>query len=264
MPNLPKPLRALPLLAACCLVVLTAGCGREPETALERVKAAGEISFAMSGGYPPFNFYNESNELVGFDVDVATEVARRLGVKLKPVTTEWSGIIEGLRAGAYDGILGSMAITEERQKVVDFSQPYYYSGAQLLVREDAPYAVPAELAGRAVGLVTGTTFEGDAKALGAGEVRLYKDDTQTLLELDNGVVDAVITDRVVGIGAMNSGKFAVRLLGGPLRSEDIGVAFRKDDGALRDAVNAILAAMREDGTLTACSMRWLGVDVSVR
>lgn len=265
MPTFTKRLRTLPLLAACLLMpLLLAGCGQEPRNALERVKAAGEISFAMSGGYPPFNFYNESNELVGFDVDVAREVAGRLGVSLKPVTTEWSGIIEGLRAGAYDGILGSMAITDERLKVVDFSVPYYYSGAQLLVREDAAFGAPGDLAGRTVGLVTGTTFEGDAQALGAGEVRLYKDDTQTLLELDNGVVDAVITDRVVGIGAMNSGKFAIRLLGGPLRSEDIGVAFRKDDGALRDAVNTALAAMHADGTLTELSMKWLGVDVSVR
>lgn len=254
----------LPLLAVGLATLLLAGCGKEPENALERVRATGEISFAMSGGYPPFNFYNESNELVGFDVDVAREVARRLGVALKPVTTEWSGIIEGLRAGAYDGILGSMAITAERLKVVDFSVPYYYSGAQLLVREDASFIDPAELAGRTVGLVTGTTFEGDAKALGAGEIRLYKDDTQTLTELNSGVVDAVITDRVVGIGAMNSGKFAIRLLGGPLRSEDIGVAFRKDDGALRDAVSAALAAMHQDGTLTAFSRQWLGVDVSVR
>jgi len=254
----------LPLLAVGLAALLLAGCGKEPESALERVRAAGEISFAMSGGYPPFNFYNESNELVGFDVDVASEVAKRLGVTLRPVTTEWSGIIEGLRAGAYDGILGSMAITDERLKVVDFSVPYYYSGAQLLVREDAPFAEPAELAGRTVGLVTGTTFEGDAKVLSAGEIRLYKDDTQTLTELNSGVVDAVITDRVVGIGAMNSGKFTLRLLGGPLRSEDIGVAFRKDDGALRDAVNTALAAMHQDGTLTALSMKWLGVDVSVR
>ncbi len=250
------------LFAALAFVL--AGCSQEPQNALERVTSKGEVSFAMSGGYPPFNFFNEKNELVGFDVDVAREVATRLGVDLKPVTTEWSGIIEGLRSGAYDGILGSMAITPERLKVVDFSMPYYYSGAQLLVRKDAALASTADLAGKAVGVVTGTTFEGDAKRLGAGEVRLYKDDTQTLTELDNGVIDGVITDRVVGIGAMNSGKFAVRLLGSPLRSEDIGVAFRKDDGALRAKVDSILKAMHDDGTLTRFSEKWLGVDVSTR
>lgn len=92
----------------------------------------------MSGGYPPFNFYSDTNELVGFDVDVAREVAARLGVALKPVTTEWSGIIEGLRSGVYDGILGSMAVTEDRLKVVNFSTPYYYSGAQMMVKRIHP------------------------------------------------------------------------------------------------------------------------------
>lgn len=245
-------------------LALTAGCGSEEQTALERVKQSGEISFAMSGGYPPFNFYNEQNELVGFDVDVANEVAKRLGVTLKPVTTEWSGIIEGLRSGAYDGILGSMAVTPKRREVVDFSSPYYYSGAQLVVREDAPYQSPDALKGKILGVVTGTTFEQDAKQLGAGDVRLYKDDNQTLLELDNGVVDAVITDRVVGVNAQCGNRFNVRLLGSPLRSEDIAVAFRKDDGTLREAVNAILAKMHEDGTLSSISQKWLDADVTVK
>lgn len=251
---------ALALAAALLLV----GCGQSETTALERVKQSGEISFAMSGGYPPFNFYNESNELVGFDVDVAREVASRLGVAFKPVTTEWSGIIEGLRAGAYDGILGSMAVTPQRLEVVDFSVPYYFSGAQVVVRSDAPHVLTSAMNGKIVGVVTGTTFEADAQALGASDVRLYKDDNQTLLELHNRVVDGVITDRVVGVNAMNSERFDIRLLGTPLRSEDIAVAFRKDDGALLAAVNGILTEMHADGTLSAISLKWLNVDVTTR
>ncbi|MFP4072072.1 MAG: ABC transporter substrate-binding protein [Desulfovibrionales bacterium] len=252
---------AFVLLAALCVLP---ACGQEETEAdsLTRVKEAGEISFAMSGGYPPFNFYNDKNELVGFDVDVANEVADRIGVAFKPVTTEWSGIIEGLRSGAYDGILGSMAVTEDRLKVVDFSTPYYYSGAQLMVREDAPFDSPEDLQGETIGVVTGTTFEQDAEKLGAGEVRLYKDDNQTLMELDNGVVDAVITDRVVGVNAMNTEKFDIDMLGSPLRSEDIAVAIRKDDDTLLQEVDSVITAMHEDGTLTALSEKWLGVDIT--
>jgi polar amino acid transport system substrate-binding protein len=244
---------------------LVTGCGQDKAgDGLSRVRDAGTISFAMSGGYPPFNFYDQDNELVGFDVDVAREVASRLGVTFKPVTTEWSGIIEGLRSGVYDGILGSMAVTPDRQKVVDFSVPYYYSGAQILVREDAPYTDVQEMQGKTIGLVTGTTFESDARELGAGEIRLYKDDTQTLMELGNSVVDGVITDRVVGVNAMNSGRFPVRLLGQPLRGEAIAVAFRKEDETLRTAVNEILTAMHDDGTLSRFSQKWLNVDVTVK
>jgi ABC-type amino acid transport substrate-binding protein len=115
------------------------------DKSLKKIQDAGKIRFAMSGGYPPFNYYNDKNELVGFDVDIARAIAKKLGVEFEPVTTDWNGIIEGLRAGRYDGILGSMAVTEERLKVVDFSDPYYYSGAQLMVSKDSGINGPEDL-----------------------------------------------------------------------------------------------------------------------
>lgn len=120
----------------------------EPEAtddSLDRVLAAGEITFAMSGGYPPFNYYTDNNVLTGFDVEIGEEVANRIGVEYTPVTTDWSGILEGLRAGRYDGIFGSMAITEERLEVVSFTDPYYYSGAQLFVKEGSWITGPEDL-----------------------------------------------------------------------------------------------------------------------
>ncbi|WP_285905817.1 ABC transporter substrate-binding protein [Pseudodesulfovibrio pelocollis] len=254
--------RLLVASAASLLLLGLVACSDTEKDSLERVRKAGKISFAMSGGYPPFNFYSENNELVGFDVDVAREVASRLGVGLKPVTTEWSGIIEGLRSGVYDGILGSMAVTEDRLKVVNFSMPYYYSGAQLMVKKGAPFTAPEDLRGKIVGVVTGTTFADDAARLGVGEVKLYKDDTQTLTELSSGVVDGVITDRVVGVNAMSSDRFDIIPLGAPLRSEDIAVAFNKSDDTLLEAVDKIIKTMHEDGTLARLSVRWLNADIT--
>ena len=155
-----------------------------------------------------------------------------------------------------------MAVTPKRQEVVDFTTPYYYSGAQLMVKKDAPFTSPADLKGKIVGLVTGTTFENDAKALDAKEVKLYKDDNQTLLELDSGVIDGVITDRVVGVNAMNSGKFNIKPLGSPLRSEDIAVAIRKGDDTLLKEINRILEEMHSDGTLSRISEKWLKTDIT--
>ncbi|MFZ5945264.1 MAG: ABC transporter substrate-binding protein [Bacillota bacterium] len=249
-------------IALLAVTLVFSGCGQKEGDSLSRVKDAGKISFAMSGGYPPFNYYDDKNDLVGFDVDVSAEIAKRLGVELEPITTDWSGIIEGLRSGAYDGILGSMAVTEDRLKVVDFSTPYYYSGAQLVVQQGSSYRAPEDLQGKVIAVVTGTTFEKDAQKLGAGEVKLYKDDNQTLLELDSGVIDAVITDRVVGVNAINNGKFKIELLGNPLRSEDIAVAFRQDDDSLREEVNKILEEMHDDGTLTKFSKKWLNTDIT--
>ncbi|MDQ2087650.1 transporter substrate-binding domain-containing protein [Herbivorax sp. ANBcel31] len=115
------------------------------DDSLQRVLDAGEISFAMSGGYAPFNYYDGDGELTGFDIDIGKEVANRLGVEYKPVTTDWDGIIEGLRSERYDGIFGSMAITERRLETVDFTDPYYYSGAQLIVLEDSDINGPEDL-----------------------------------------------------------------------------------------------------------------------
>ncbi len=242
--------------------LLTAGCSEEKVDSLERVEKEGKITFAMSGGYPPFNYYNNKNELVGFDVDVSKEVAKRLGVEEEFITTEWSGIIEGLRSGAYDTILGSMAVTDKRKEVVNFSVPYYYSGAQLVVKRGHSFNDVQDLQGKIIGVVTGTTFEQDAQELGAADVKLYKDDNQTLLELNNGSLDAVITDRVVGINAVNKGFFTVELLGSPLRSEDIAVALRKEDDSLLQAINKIIAEMHEDGTLSQLSEKWLKIDIT--
>jgi ABC-type amino acid transport substrate-binding protein len=111
----------------------------------KRVKRAGKIRFAMSGGYPPFNYYNDQNELTGFDVEIGQAVCSRLGVEYVPITTAWDGIVEGLRAKRYEGIWGSMAITPERLKVVDFSDPYYLSGAQLIVPEGSAIGGPEDL-----------------------------------------------------------------------------------------------------------------------
>lgn len=115
------------------------------DKSLERVKEKGEITFAMSGGYRPFNYFNDKDELVGFDVEIGKAVAEKLGVKYNAVTTDWSGIVEGLRSGRYDGIFGSMAITDARLEVVDFTNPYYFSGAQLIVKEGSNIEGPESL-----------------------------------------------------------------------------------------------------------------------
>ena len=92
---------------------------------LDTLKEKGVIRIAMSGAYPPFNFVNDENKVVGFDPAIGTEIAKRMGMKAEIVTTAWDGIIGGLLANKYDAIVGSMTITAERDEVVDFVGPYY-------------------------------------------------------------------------------------------------------------------------------------------
>ncbi|QEN04095.1 transporter substrate-binding domain-containing protein [Thiospirochaeta perfilievii] len=228
-------------------------------------KEEGVIMFAGSGGYPPFNFITESNEVDGFDVDVAKEIAKRLDLELEYVTTAWDGIIEGLRASRYNGILGSMAVTEEREKIVDFTTPYYYSGAQIITKKDSNIKSLEDIdETTTIAVVTGTTFVKDVDALGAN-VRMYEDDNQTLMELLNGRVDAVITDRVVGLNAMKQikGGEDLKLTGELLRKEECAIALKKGDDLL-DEINKILMDMRGDGTLKKISNKWFeGSDITV-
>ena len=256
-------------VALLCVSLLFAGCAKSASTdaadSLQRVKDAGKLTVVGSGGYPPFNFIDDNGDVVGFDVDVGQEIADRLGVELDYVTGEWSGLIEGLKAGRYDGILGSMAMTLERYKTVDFTvPPYYYSGAQLVVRKDSGITDPSEMEGKNIAVATGTNFEMDATNLGA-EVKLYDDDNGTMMELISGRVDGVITDRLVALRAMNEmeGGDELVLAGDLLRLEEMGIAINKKDDSLREEISKILLDMHEDGTLTAISEKWHnGADIT--
>ena len=233
---------------------------------LQRVLDAGEFHVVGSGGYRPFNYFDEDGEIIGFDVDTGAAIAERLGVELNYGDTAWDGIIEGLRAGRYDAVLGSMGITDDRLEVVNFTIPYYYSGAQLVVREDSGITGPGEMEGLTIGVTTGTTFADDAEELGA-EISFYEDDTQTLMELINGRVDGVITDRLVAvenIGGMQGGD-QLTMAGELLRLEQMALAVRKDDVELLEKLDEILADLHADGTMTAISEDWFdGLDITVK
>ncbi len=182
------------------------------------------------------------------------------------VTSDWDGLLEGLRSGRYDGILGSMAITEERLKVVDFTIPYYYSGAQLIVQKNSGITKAEQMSGKDIAVATGTNFVTDAETLGA-KVCYYQDDNATLMELVNGRVDGVITDRLVGLSAMEkiSGGDKLTMVDNLLRLENMGIAINKADKELLARVNEILQEMHDDGTLKQISEKWLnGVDITVK
>jgi len=236
------------------------------DRSLDRVLEAGVLTVVGSGGYPPFNFYDDNGKVVGFDVDTGKEIARRLGVELNYETSAWDGLPDGLRAGRYDAILGSMAITEERKKIISFTIPYYYSGAQLVVRADSGITDTDQMEGKEIGVVTGETFIEDAQSLGA-EVVLYEDTNQILLEVLNGRVDGMITDRLVAINGMNviARGDELTLAGDLLRLEEMALAVRQDDNQLRERLNEILEEMHSDGTLAEISKKWHdGQDITVK
>jgi len=253
------------LILVTLILLAATGCSAaksnsEPTTTLDRIKADGKLTYAMSGQYPPFNFYNEQNQLTGFDVEIGQEIAKRMDVKPAPIATEWDGLIAGLTTSKFDMILGSMAITDERLQKVDFSSPYYRSGAQVIVPTDSNISSGADLKGKTVGVVLGTTFETKARELGA-TVKTYKGDPDAFNDMVNGRLDAVISDKIVGLSAINKNHYAFKLAGNLLYEEKMGIAIRKDSPKLLEAVNNALGKMMEDGTYQQISEKYFKADI---
>lgn len=229
---------------------------------LERIKAGGKLTMAMSGQYPPFNFVDDKNELTGFDVEIGKEVGKRLGVTAVPISTAWDGIIAGLLAKKHDVICGSMAITEERLKSIDFSDPYYRSGAQMFVKAGSPLKSIEEMSGKKIGVTLGTTFETWLREnIKDVDIRTYKGDPDIILEVSNGRLDGFITDRIVGALAIKEKGAPIQMVGDLLYEEKMGIALRQNNPELKQAINDALQAMKDDGAYQAISMKWLGIDV---
>lgn len=249
-------LLALILLTGCLWVTMATA------EDLAKVTKNGEIRMAMSGQYPPFNFVDENNKLTGFDVEMGSEVAKRIGVEGKPISTAWDGIIAGLLANKYELICGSMAITDERLKSIDFTDPYYRSGAQLFVKKGSSVASVKDLEGKKVGVTLGTTYEKWVREnIADADVRTYKGVPDMILEVTTGRIDGFITDKIVGALAIKKNDVPIALAGDLLYEEKMGIALRQNNPELKAAMNAALADMKKDGTYKAISMKWLGIDV---
>ncbi|QAR33008.1 transporter substrate-binding domain-containing protein [Geovibrio thiophilus] len=228
---------------------------------LDDVKKKGELTFSLTGQYPPFNFVDDKNTVTGFDVEIGKAVAERIGVTGKPVTTAWDGIIAGLIASKYDLICGSMAITEQRLKSIDFSDPYYRSGAQIFAGNSSDIGSSADLDGKKIGVTLGTTYEQWVREnIKGAEIKTYKGVPDMILETATGRIDAFVTDKIVGAMAIRDKNAPLKLVGGLLYEERMGIAMLKGNPKLKNAVNKALADMKNDGTYEKISMKWLGID----
>ena len=181
---------------------------------------------------------------------------------LKPVITPWSGILSGLRSGNYDAIIGSMGITEERAAVVDFSLPYYYSGGQLFVRKGSPIrGIEDVTEDTVIGVNLGTTYHEHAEKY-TKQVRTYEADITALRDLETTTnLDAVITDRLVGVMAIEETGFELEMVGDLIYEEAMAIPVRQGNHELLDKINEALRAIREDGTYDRISQKYFGMDV---
>ena len=258
----------------------------EASSLLAAVESAGTIRVSTDPAYPPQSFLNEdSNTYEGFDIDVATEIASRLGIDIAWETPSWDVLTAGNWNDRWDMSVGSMTPTNERQAVLYFTQPYYFTPAVVVVHADNTSVsdLTADLDGATIGVCSACTYEAFLNkdlniegfefdfVIDDAQVQGYDTDTTALQDLalgDGARLDAVITSLTTAQGYIDDGN-PVKIVGDPVFYEPLSVAFDKsapeDAAALRDRVDEILAEMHGDGTLTRMSEQWYdGVDLTVQ
>lgn len=246
------------------LVLILAALGPLPglraDGSLDRVRQSGRLRIAIDPTYPPMEFERDGQP-VGFDIDLARHLARRLGVEPDLVVMDWAGIIAGLNSGRYDLIISSMNITEERSREVAFV-PYLTLFQVFLCAQGAQVQSEADLAGKVVAVQANTTSHTyvqslQKKGLAIRRILDTPTATDTFNALNAGQADAVVTDEPVGryYARLNP---AFHVTGRALDAEPVGIALRKADKDLKDAVAAAVETLSADGTLHAISQEWFG------
>ena len=253
---------------------------------LAQICEEGTLTVSTDPKYAPQSSLNpETNEYEGFDIDVATEIATRLGVDVAWETPAWEAITAGSWNGRWDMSVGSMTPTNDRQKALLFTQPYYYTPAVVVVHEDNTSVsdVSTDLDGATIGVCSGCTYEqfikgelqikgftfdfviDDAKAVG------YDTDTSALNDLalgDGTRLDAVMTSLTTAQGFIDAGK-PVKIVGDPVFYEPLAAAVDKsatpDPTSFAEAVDGIVGEMHSDGTLSEFSKKWYnGTDLTAQ
>ena len=232
--------------------------------------AGDELRIGVEGAYPPFSWKEADGSLKGFDIDIAFAICERMDRECALVEQDWDGMIPALLARKYDAIVASMSITEERKKRVDFTAKYYNTPAMFVVVEGSGLDVsPAGLAGKAVGVQRGTTHQCFMeKIYPDADLRLYPTQEEVFLDLAAGRLDAQFSDSIQadeGFLKTDAGT-GYAFAGGPqhdmeCHGEGAGIAVRKGEEDLLAALNAAIAAVREDGTYMAINDKYFDFDV---
>jgi len=233
---------------------------------LQTIKDKGVINVGLEGTYPPFSFVDENGKLTGFEVELSEALAKELGVKAKVQPTKWDGILAALESKRLDVVVNQVTISDERKKKYDFSEPYTISGIQALILKKKAEALKinaaADLAGKKVGVGLGTNYEQWVKqTVPQADVRTYEDDPSKFADLRNGRIDAILVDRLAALEYAQKAK-DTELAGAAFSRLESGIALRKGEPELLDAINKALDKLRADGTLAKLSEKYFGADVT--
>lgn len=227
-----------------------------------------DLIIGMSGGYKPYTFIDEEGNLTGFDVEVWKEIGVRMDKSIGFQTSEFSGLFGMLDTGKITTIANQITVTDQRQEKYDFSSPYVFYGAQLIVASDDEIITDLEsLKGKKVGVSLGSNYEQiirDFDTTNEIEVITYESYLGSLQDVAVGRIDAVLNDRLAGLGMINESGLDIKFGGEPVEMLYNAFPFVKseENSKLLVEVNMAIEEMRVDGTLEEISKKWFDVNIT--
>jgi polar amino acid transport system substrate-binding protein len=273
------------VVLATALALTLAACGGDDaadDDLLAAILDRGVLTVSTDPAYPPQSFLNDSTgDYEGFDIDVATEIARRLGVEVAWEAPAWETITAGNWNERWDLSVGSMTVTPERAEVLHFTTPYYFTPAVVAVAEDETNVtdLTSDLDGKTIGVCGACTYdfylqgtlnipdESIDFVIDDPEIVTTDTDTTAIEQLVQGRLDAVMSSVTTLEEAIAAG-LPIKIVGNPLFYEPLAAAIdagsRLDPDSFVERVSEIIEEMHSDGTLTELSERWFGIDLTTR
>lgn len=244
-------------IVAVLMITLLAGCG---------TPAKKKIVVGLDDHFPPMGFRDDKNNIVGFDVDMAKEAAKRLGMEVEFKPIDWNSKEAELNGKRIDVLWNGLTITEKRKQNILFTNAYMENKQIIVVAANSPLKTKASLAGKIVGVQDGSSSieaveKEAAVAKSFKELKKYPDNVAALMDLKAGRIDALVVDEIVGryYIAKKVGEYAV--LNENFGSEEYGVGLRKDDKDLQTKLQKALDEMKKDGTSAKISQQWFGANI---
>ena len=212
---------------------------------------AGKLTMSTNAAFPPYEMTTDSGELEGIDIDVAAAVAEKLGLELQVDDMDFDAALLATQNGKSDIVMAGVTVTDERQKVMDFSDTYAEGIQSIIVPEDSDIASADDLTGKAIGTQRGTTgYIYCTDDFGEDNVIAYDDGLTAVQALNNGQVDAVVIDNAPAKEFVEANP-GLKILDTAYAQEDYAIGVAKGNTALLDAINGALEELQADGTLQA-------------
>jgi len=264
-----KKLTAVFLVSATTM--LTA-CGpsddAKPTAGAQTPAVAKKVVVGLDDNFPPMGFRDASNQIVGFDIDMAKEASKRLGIEVEFKPIDWSAKEAELNGKRVDVLWNGLTITEERKKNISFTAPYMANHQIIIVGTASPIKVKNDLAGKTVGAQDGSSAtDAIAKDPVAAQIKDVKEEKElgnnapALMDLAAGRLDAIVVDEVVGRYLISKRAGEYRVLEENFGTEDYGVGVRKDDTELLGKLDKTLESMKQDGTAGRIATQWFGANI---